>query len=59
MILTWSKNCVLADMTVDADADPAIVAPNLLECKITDTKLNVPVATLSKEKDIKLLEQLK
>ena len=46
-------------MTVDADADPAIVAPTLLECKITDTKLYVPVGTLSKEKDIKHLEQLK
>ena len=28
LILTWSKNCVLADMTVDADAYPAIVAPS-------------------------------
>ena len=28
MILTWSKNCVLADMTVDAAAYPAIVAPS-------------------------------
>ena len=27
--------------------------------EITDTKLYVPVVTLSKEKDIKLLEQLK
>ena len=27
IILTWSKNWVLADMTVDADVDPAIVAP--------------------------------
>ena len=27
LILTWSKNCVLADMTVNTDADPAIVAP--------------------------------
>ena len=26
LILTWSKNCVLADMTVDAAADLAIVA---------------------------------
>ena len=26
-ILTWSKNWVLADMTVNTDADPAIVAP--------------------------------
>ena len=59
LILTWSKNCVLADMTVDADADPAIVAPSGATFKITDTKLYVPVVTLSKENDTKLLEQLK
>ena len=38
---------------------PAIVAPTGLEFKITDTKLYVPVVTLSKENEIKLLEQLK
>ena len=27
LVLTCSKSCVLADMTVDASADPAIVAP--------------------------------
>ena len=32
--------------------------PAGLEFKITDTKLYVPVVTLSKENDIKLLEQL-
>ena len=46
-------------MTVDADADPAIVAPSGATFKITDTKLDVPVVTLSKENDIKLLEHLK
>ena len=59
IILTWSKNCVLADMTVDADADPAIVAPSGATFKITDRKLYVPVVTLSKENDIKLSEKLK
>ena len=61
LILTWSRNCVLVDMTErDAEVDnPAIVAPSGLEFKITDTKLYVPVVTLSKENDIKLLEQLK
>ena len=59
MILTWSKNCVLADMTVNATANPAIVAPSGATFKITDTKLYVPVVTLSKENDIKPLEQLK
>ena len=61
IILTWSKNCVLIDMTErDAEGDnPTIVAPTGLEFKITDTKLYVPVVTLSKENDTKLLEQLK
>ena len=38
---------------------PAIVAPTGLEFQIKDTKLFLPVVTLSKENDIKLLEQLK
>ena len=61
LILTWSKNCVLADTTTrDAEGDnPAIVAPTGLEFKITDTKLYVPVVTLSKENDTQFLEQLK
>ena len=46
-------------MTVNADIDPAVVAPSGAKLKITDTKLYVPVVTLSKENDIKLLEQLK
>ena len=37
----------------------AIVPPAELEFKITDTKLYVPVVSLSKENNIKLLEQLK
>ena len=51
----------LANVTIKAapDDNPAIVAPTGLEFKITDTKLYVPVVTLSKENDIKLLEQLK
>ena len=39
--------------------NPAIVAPTGLEFKITDTKLYVPVVTLSKENDTQFLEQLK
>ena len=46
-------------MTIDADADPAILAPSGITFKITDTKLYVPIVTLSKENDTKLLEQLK
>ena len=37
----------------------AIAAPTGLELKIKNTKLYVPVVSLSKENDIKLLEQLK
>ena len=63
LILTRTKNCVLADMTVKAVGNnnnpPAIVASTGLEFQIKDAKLYVPVATLSKENDIKLLEKLK
>ena len=61
LILTWSKNYILADLTVrDAEGnDLAIIAPTGLEFKMIDTKLYVPVVNLSKGNDIKLLEQLK
>ena len=65
LILTWFKNCVLIDkLTRDADydADPRVSEINNPEnavFQITDTKLYVPVVTLSKENNIKLLEQLK
>ena len=39
--------------------NPANVTPTGLKFQITDTKLYVSVVTLSKENDIKLLEQLK
>ena len=61
LILTWSKKCVLVNMSeIDGEGDnPAIVAPFGLKFKITDTKLYVPVVTLSKENNTKLLEELK
>ena len=61
LILTWSKNCVLADMTTrDAERDnPAIVAPSGATFQITGTKLYNPVVNLSKENYTQLLEQLK
>ena len=43
--------------TRDAQGNnPAIVAPSGTKFKVTDIKLYVPVVTLSKENDIKLLE---
>ena len=65
LILTWFKNCVLIDkLTRDADygANPRVSEINNPEnaiFQITDTKLYVPVVSLSKENNIKLLEQLK
>ena len=65
LILTWFKNCVLINKsTRDADynANPIVYEidnPENAIFQITDTKLYVPVVTLSKENDIKLLEQLK
>ena len=65
LILTWFKNCVLIDKltrAADYGANPRVFKINNPEnaiFQITDTKLYVPVVSLSKENDIKLLEQLK
>ena len=63
--MTWFKNCVLIDKSTreaDYDADPNVYQidnPENAMFEKTDTTLYVPVVTLSKENDIKLLEQLK
>ena len=63
--MSWFKNCVLIDKltrAADYGVDPNVYEINNPEnatFNITDTKLFVPVVTLSKENDIKLLEQLK
>ena len=65
LILTWFKNCVLIDkITRDADYNVdldvrEINNPEDAIFQTTDTELYVPVVTLSKENDIKLLDQLK
>ena len=65
LILTWFKNCVLIDKSTreaNYGADPVVYEidnPENATFKITDVKLFVPVVTLSKDNDIKLLEQLK
>ena len=54
LTLTWSKNFVLANMTVRTAGNnndpPALFAKTGLEFKITDTKFYISVVTLSKEK---------
>ena len=67
LTLTWSKNCVLTSKaTRDAvpaqGGKPAVARTNNstnATFKIADTKLYVPVVTLSTQYDNKLLEQLK
>ena len=65
LVLSWFKNCVLIDkLTREANCnvDPDVYEidnPENAIFQITDTKLFVPVVTLSKENDIKLLEKLK
>ena len=65
VILTWFKNCVLIDKSTreaNYGANPVVYEidnPENATFKITDVQLFVPVVTLSKEDDIKLLEQLK
>ena len=61
LVLNWSKNCVLTDMTRrNAQENKSVIfPPRGLEFQIKDIKLYVPVVTLLKENDIKLLEQLK
>ena len=46
-VLTWSKNCVNSSATVKT------------KLAITDTKLYVPLVTLSTQDNAKLLEQLR
>ena len=65
LTLTWSENYVLtskATRAADPDANLAVDEinnPQNATFKITDTKLHVPVVTLSTENDNKFLEQLK
>ena len=63
LVLIWSKNCALANMTEtnagNNNDPPTIIVPTGLAFEIKDTKLYVSVVTLSKENDTKLLEQLK
>ena len=67
LTLTWSENCALTDITTqtvkapqgDNPARPAIYAPLSATFKIADTKLYVPVVTLSAKYDNNFLEQLK
>ena len=61
--LKWNKNCVITSLERrQVDAGPPVVrdnAPTGATLSITDCKLYVPVVTLSKDDEIKLLTNLK
>ena len=65
LTLTWSGNFILTDITTqaaDRDANPTMpakYAPTNATFQITDTKLYVPVVTLSTKDHNNFLEQLK
>ena len=61
--LKWNRNCVITSLEQrQVDAGPPVVrdnAPTGAALSITDCKLYVPVVTLSKDDEIKLLTNLK
>ena len=60
LTLTWTANCVITSMEKRvATAANRDHSPTIATFKITDTKLFIPVVTLSIQDDNKLLEQLK
>ena len=60
LTLTWSENCVITSLERRAITNTRIdTSPTSTTFKITDTKLYVPVVTLSTKDDNNFLEQLK
>ena len=60
--LKWNKNCVITSLKeVQIDAGPPVVnaPPTGATFAINDCKLYIPVVTLSKDDEIKLLTNLK
>ena len=58
--LKWNKNCVITSQQIEVDLDGANTAtPTGASIAINDCKLYVPIVTLSKDNEIKLLTNLK
>ena len=61
--LKWNKNCVITSLKeIQVDTGPPVVRdgpPTGASLAINDCKLNIPVVTLSKDDEIKLLTNLK
>ena len=58
--LKWNKNCVITSLQIGVNLDGGnTAAPTGATLSITDCKLYIPVVTLSKDDEIKLLTNLK
>ena len=58
--LKWNKNCVITSQQIGVNLDGAnTAAPTNATLAINDCKLYIPVVTLSKDDEIKLLTNLK
>ena len=58
--LKWNKNCVITSQQIGENLDGGITAaPTDATLAINDCKLYIPVVTLSKADEIKLLTNLK
>ena len=58
--LKWNKNCVLTSQQTGINLDGAnTAAPTGATLAINDCKLYIPIVTLSKDDEIKLLTNLK
>ena len=58
--LKWNKNCVITSQQIGVNLDGGNIAvPTNATLAINDCKLYIPVVTLSKDDEIKLLTNLK
>ena len=58
--LKWDKNCIITNQQINVDLDGGnTAAPTGATFTINDCKLYVPVVTLSKDDEVKLLTNLK
>ena len=58
--LKWNKNCIITSQQLEINLDGGnTAAPTGATLNINDCKLYIPVATLSKDDEIKLLTNLK
>ena len=58
--LKWNKNCVITSQQIEVNLDGGnTAAPTNATLSINNCKLYIPVVTLSKDDEIKLLANLK